>query len=178
MSLFALPTARKWRRDGRRAIAGAKMRVGKFVHFSGNASPSCDGKVTRDRQDTWGARQAAPASVRSRVSFVPPVPSRNADNPSRFMWPADFPPRFYTLSALLLSQFSAAEPGRKLLMPGITRRKPQLRRFERLTAMRAISGRGWLSAGRSERWTRRKNAKDSRDPENLSWFFDNKNSNS
>lgn len=100
-------------------------------------------------------------SVRSRVSFVPPVPSRMPT--TRFIQLPRLSRRFYTSSALLLPQFSAAKPGEKLLMPGITRRKPQLRRFERLTAMRAISSRGWLSAGRSERWTRRKNAKDSRD---------------
>lgn len=142
--------ARKRRRCGatRRSVtdvarsAGAKMRVGKFVHFSGNASPPCGGKVTRDRQDTCGARGRQLPSVRSRVSSVP-FRSRPEMPTTRFIrtlpLPSDFPAAFTLPSALLLSQFSATEPGPKVANAGITWRKPQLRRFERLTAMRAIS---------------------------------------
>lgn len=164
--LFALPDSVEVT-DVARSRAGAKMRVGKFVHFSGNASSPCGGKVTRDRQDTCGRQLPC---VRSRVSSrVPPVPSWNADNPIH----ADsFPPPLRSVRFITFAIFRRP----KVANAGITRRKPQLWRFERLTAMRAISGRGWLSAGRSERWTRRKNTRDSRDlcSENLSRFLNNK----
>lgn len=106
-------TARKCRAvrlDGRRAIAGAKMRVGKFVHFSGNASPRCGGKVTRDRQDTCGAWQAALPSVRSRVSSVPHVPSRNADNPIHTTPSPNYPAAFILRSLYYFRNFPPRSP--------------------------------------------------------------------
>jgi len=124
--------------DARAIGAGAKTRVGKFVHFSGNAgaSPPRGGKMTRDRQIPVRDRALVP-------SFVPPSAARRDSRQLRFIRCLDlaFISRFIT--------FAIFRP--KVANAGITRRKPQLRRFKRLTAMRAISGRGRLSTGRSER---------------------------
>lgn len=92
------------------------------------------------------------------LPYHPETPTIRFIRPPRPRLSRGLSRRFY-----YFRNFPKAEPGRKLLMPVLPGRKPQLRRFERVTAMRAISSRGWLSAGRSERWTCCKNTGDSRD---------------
>lgn len=94
------------------------------------------------------------------------VPSRNTDNPihrrrRRERGPRTLFRRFYTPDRFITFAIFRRGGRPKVANAGIIRRKPQLRRFERLTAMRAISDRGWLFAGRFERWTPRENTRDS-----------------
>lgn len=89
---------------------GAKTRVGKFVHFSGNASPPRGNKVTGNRQDTCD-KTAVP--VWSRASYR--VLSFRFKMPTVRLILFSLPffssccRRFYNTLALLLSQFSAAK---------------------------------------------------------------------
>lgn len=117
------------RRDGRRAIAGAKMRVGKFVHFSGNASPPRGGKVTRDRQDTYRA-----ARLCDRV-FLPvyacrTIPKRRQPDsygPSplrpRPRHPRTFPPPLYSSARFITFAIFRRGARPKVANAGITREK-------------------------------------------------------
>lgn len=123
---------------------GAKTRVGKFVHFSGNESPPRGDKVTGNRQDTCD-KTAAPVWSRASyhvLSFRFKMPTVRLIRPFSLPFLSSRCRRFYTTLALLLSQFPAAKsPAKSFANAGITWRKPQLRHFKRLTAIRAISDR-------------------------------------
>lgn len=97
---------------------GAKTRVGKFVHFSGNASPPRGDKMTGDRQDTAATRQLLCDRVLPIAFLRPEMPTVRLIWPSSPLSPPGLCRHFYTSLALLLSQFPA-KPGQKLLMPAL-----------------------------------------------------------
>lgn len=151
--LFAFPTTRNWRRTWRTcAIVEARKRA---------LASLCIFQETRVRRAAVKWQETDRISLRQGsyviACFLSPsfVPSRNADSPINMVvlspfpsWP--LPPLLY-LARFITFAISRREARLKVANAGITQRKPQLRRFKRLTAMRAISDRGRLSTGRSKR---------------------------
>lgn len=88
-------------------------------------------------------------SVRSRVSFRASRTIPKCRQPDSYD-PRTFSPLLYSVRFITFAIFRR-EARPKVANADIIRRKPLLRRFERLTAMRAISNQGWLSTGHFER---------------------------
>lgn len=121
--LFALPTTGTWRRrqrDGRARSRARKCALASLCIFQKT-------RVYRRAAIKWHETDRYPwraAGSSSRVISRAPLsflyfPSRKCQQP-RFIWPCGLCRRFYTSPALLLSQFSVAEP--KVANAGITRR--------------------------------------------------------